>query len=49
MDSGRRKREREHQKNGNANINVPGVTLSITVSDRRPGGVNSVCPTSVSR
>lgn len=29
--------------------NIPGVILSITVSDTRPGGVNSVCPTSVSR
>ena len=44
----------QEQKQKHTNIKLqkqilPGVILSITVSARRPGGVNSVCPTSVSR
>lgn len=35
--------------NSSGMIGVPEVILSIVVSDNKPGGVNSVCPTSVSK
>lgn len=39
-----------HKTDKKVDINsIPGVTSSIMVSERKPGGVNSGCPTSVSR